>query len=163
MQAMLRYSVILIFLLFGFVGRALAHSDTIFSIAEDGTISGLPAQYSPAKYLATSHTLSIGKNTVSFPSCLVSKFFPFGAEHKLLLSGSWYHRRSILPPYLSFKISFPERPYALKILLELDSLKIIDSHFEDQIRQGEFIQTLSYKLEIDEQCLAQFNGSIRPR
>ncbi len=96
-----------------------------------------------------------------FPSCLKNKLFPSGSEHKISLSGSWYHDPRIMPPYINFKISVPDRTYVFKLLLELETLKIIEVSLEDSFKDGDSQKNVNYNIDLKEYCLNTYHRSIR--
>jgi hypothetical protein len=104
-------------------GRALAHVDTPIEL--HGTqLIGLPSNYSPAEFDATARRLRIGNHVFTFVGMLESFFED---PHKLRLSASWYHEADILPPYIVFHIQPRGKDHEFKILLSLDTLRVIEA------------------------------------
>jgi hypothetical protein len=89
---------------------AYAHQDRIVHRADDGTLSGLPKPYQPARLELREGgaKLLLPGGSYDFPECLLDLFdLPKG--QKLFLHASWYHDPGLLPPYLV--IDFGESGY----------------------------------------------------
>lgn len=94
----------------GFASAAYAHRDTIFHISESGELVGVPEEFSPA-YLLIDHesdvvnsvTLQVSGHIAELPAC-IARFFDLPIGEEILVSGSWYHERSLLPPYISIRL-----------------------------------------------------------
>ena len=80
----------------------------------DGSLEGLPSEYGPANLhvkfaleersalpIASSITLNLGKNRVSFPGCLTG-LLQIRSMSQIRASASWYHDEWLLPYYLKF-------------------------------------------------------------
>ena len=91
-----------------------AHQDRIIMVKEDGSLVGLPPEYGPAylhvKFaleersalpIASSITLILGRNRVSFPGC-VTGLFQIRSMSQIVATASWYHEEGLLPYYLKF-------------------------------------------------------------
>jgi hypothetical protein len=101
-----------------------AHVDTVIRL-EGSKLVGLPEQYQPAELDLKSFRIRIGSHAKEFSPFLKSLFDqPYAFE----AFASWYHERTILPPYLSFHISPKGKDFSYTILLELDTLKLISMH-----------------------------------
>jgi len=93
----------------GVAHDVLAHQDTIFSIASDGRLSRIPDDYGPVfiRLEGTADSprvsLEIPARRVSLPSCL-ARLFLLPKGETIRAKGSWYHSRSLLPPYVSFDL-----------------------------------------------------------
>ena len=101
----------------GFVlisGVCSAHSDRSITVKADGSLEGLPAEYGPAYLhvefaiqetsgvpIASSITLNLGKNRVSFPGCLTG-LLQIRSMSQIVATASWYHDEGLLPYYLKF-------------------------------------------------------------
>lgn len=92
------------------------HMDRVFTIGTDGTLKGLPSEYNPA-YLKISRArksgvpdvvLRLGSKVLQIPPC-IAKLFVLPKGEKVSASGSWYHTRLELPPYLH--LSLPQRTH----------------------------------------------------
>ncbi|MGY5353511.1 hypothetical protein [Wenyingzhuangia sp. IMCC45467] len=116
--------LLLIFLCITYSFNSYAHKDTEIKIGENGKLTGLPKQYSPAQFESNSYTLSIGKNSIKIPEC-VKKYFAKYEKPTYRFTASWYHNSGILPPYISLLISDYGKPNKCKILFNLDTLEII--------------------------------------
>ena len=116
-------------LLFSLVAvSALAHEDSLVEITADGTLRGLPAKYAPARLLhgASFFHLRLGPREISLSPCLTSRV-ELGTA-KLRAYASWYHERSILPPYIGIDVVHGDRQqgffngFSLLFNLETSSL-----------------------------------------
>ena len=80
----------------------------------DGSLEGLPSEYGPAYLhvefaleersalpIASSITLNLGRNRVSFPGCLTG-LLQIRSMSQIRASASWYHDEWLLPYYLKF-------------------------------------------------------------
>lgn len=99
-------------------GACLAHVDRALSIEADGTITGIPAEYGPAKMqvLFAPHgrrhaivgvDLELGSNQTHLPAC-VTGLFNTQVGGKIQATASWYHEESVMPFYLNVKFFDPE-------------------------------------------------------
>ena len=104
-------------LLLGFSpGMAFAHPDRILPIKPDGTLADLPAEYGPVRISIVRSkdnaskvqqvVLSSPKFRVTLNKCVIDLL---GDVTHVEASGSWYHERGILPPYVS--LDFYSGPY----------------------------------------------------
>src|SRR4051812_2856783 len=103
-------------------GLLHAHEDTL--IKQQGTsLVGLPQEYAPAEFDVKAFRLRIGKHVMTFAPLLQSLF---DEPHSLRISASWYHSRSILPPYLLLEIRPNKKDFiSYGILLNLETLELI--------------------------------------
>jgi hypothetical protein len=89
-----------------FAARAAAHQDAILTVRSDGSLEGLPKEYEPAVLTWSGSIptleLRIGAHETVLPKCLTSKLLLERAE--ITVHASWYHDRSILPPYIVINI-----------------------------------------------------------
>jgi len=118
----------------GLCSPALAHQDRIFPIADDGTIHGVDGKFGTVSVVvrrgkgaqATQVTFQTAGKVVRLPPCL-AKWFALPEGKKMAATGSWWHERSILPPYLA--LDLPERngssPSAHQILFNLETAEVI--------------------------------------
>ena len=89
-------------------GAVSAHEDRILPINADGTLGDLPATYGPVGVnisraagnptTLTGVSLKSPRFNVSLNQCVLAKLR--GVTH-IQASGSWYHTRGSLPPYVS--------------------------------------------------------------
>ena len=97
-------------LLVSLSGNCFAHRDTTLSVEPDGSLRGLPVQFSPASLTLEfgriegsnnleSVTLEISGNSVKFPICIVRRLRSTSAE-EIHVTSSWYHDQKIVPHYL---------------------------------------------------------------
>jgi hypothetical protein len=113
---------------------AAAHSDTIFHVDPTGLVSGLPDEFGPIFIHAdypdpemsgvdppTMRVVIRGHETV-IPPCVME--VARGTRWQdVRVYGSWYHRRSGLPPYMSISISAETRRVLLFNLESGDLLR----------------------------------------
>ena len=110
---------LLALLLLSASGLCSAHQDRIITRAPDGSLPDLPPVYQPAtltlKFSAvggeqrlTALRLQLGpKASVQIPTCVLGLIRSNSAS-QAVLSASWYHDESVLPPYLSARFVDPE-------------------------------------------------------
>ena len=88
---------------------AVAHQDRVIKLAPDGRLQGLPPEYEPARLFLPARggtenvVLQLGGKRLKFPECLSTLFAKASRPH-MLLSASWYHDSTILPPYLAIRL-----------------------------------------------------------
>jgi hypothetical protein len=103
--------------------RALqAHQDTIIQV-KDTKLIGLPKDYAPAELDTKAFRLRIGRHAMTFSPFLKSLFVE---PYDLRMSASWYHERSILPPYLKLSIQPKKKDFSYSILFNLETLEVIE-------------------------------------
>jgi hypothetical protein len=108
----------------------LAHEDSLVEIAADGSLRGLPVKYEPARLVhgAMFFRLRLGQHEVSLPLCLTSQLGL--GKAKLKAYASWYHERSILPPYLGVDVVHGERQQGFftgfSLLFNLETSSLIE-------------------------------------
>lgn len=147
--------ILKIILILSFYSSAFAHQDRVITLSEDGRLEGLPQQYQPANLDLTLMAFQIGMNTFNFPAC-VSKYFPADKKYKIQITSSWYHDRSLLPPYIKIKIFPHGRNFEYGLLFELDTLKPI----EFQVMTHDSEHSMSYHaLKINERCQQSIESS----
>ena len=112
---------------------ALAHEDTMFEIRSDGTLLGLPAQYTPAMLRWSSEpnpglTLRVAARENVLPRCLTSKLSLGQAQIRAY--GSWYHERSLLPPYIAVDVIHKQHKHGhftgYTLLFNLDTSQLME-------------------------------------
>lgn len=121
-----------------------AHSDTPFPRGADGSLNGTPAEYAPASALVDleplqmctttppTFAITVAANVLALPPCIVA-LFRDADEGRVRFAGSWYHERSLLPPYMSVVIpvgpAIPELPYRafeeFHLLINLDTAALL--------------------------------------
>lgn len=134
----------------------LLHQDTILKVDENGEIIGLPNEFSPAKFDASTKILRIRNRIIVFPKCITDYF----EEHKnpeLRLSSTWYHSKDIMPYYLNFNISDKSVNYGYTILVDLETLELI--YVQKTITKG--TTTYNQDIDLDEKCLNEYENGIR--
>lgn len=114
---------LLVILGFTFASSAAVygHQDVLIQLQGDKLI-GLPRRYEPATLNLRSFRIQIQGKGKEFSPFLKSLF---RRPYDLELSASWYHERSILPPYLLVHISPKAKNYTHRILFDLDALQLI--------------------------------------
>lgn len=96
-----------------------AHQDRSITVKADGSLEGFPSEYGPANLhvefaleersalpIASSITLNLGKNRVSFPGCLTG-LLQIRSISQIFATASWYHDEGLLPYYLKFDFVDP--------------------------------------------------------
>jgi len=92
-----------------------AHADTVFTIAADGTLKGVPEKYQPARItfdaeeIPPSAKFEVSGLSMVLPPCL-SRLFLLPSDERVRSDGSWYHARSVLPPYFSVELRQKTKP-----------------------------------------------------
>ena len=82
---------------------ASAHKDRIIHL-EESKLIGLPEQYQPASFTVTNQIISIGRNMVKITEPIWKRFGNI-EEDKIIITSSWYHARTTIPPYIIFSNS----------------------------------------------------------
>lgn len=103
-----------------------AHQDRLIKLSKDGKLEGLPGEYQPAWFDREKLILRIGQHQMVFPPALAN-LFPADRKYDLRLAASWYHSPDLLPPYLSFEIEMRGQKRGYNLLINLDSLAIIQA------------------------------------
>ncbi len=132
------------------------HRDTILQIDANGNINGLPKKFTPAKFEQDKARLRVNSNEIVLPECVMYFF----KEHKnptLRLSASWYHSKIVTPYYLNFYVSDPEVNYGYSILIDLETLDLIE--IEKSTQEGS--TTYYKKVDPGQPCLEEYKGKIR--
>lgn len=151
----MRYCYLLIILAFC-NAQAFAHQDTIITVDKTGNMEGLPEAYLPANIDLDKNSISIANNQFDMPRC-VSKYFAHHESHKLHVTSSWYHQRSILPPYINFKISPKGKDFEYSLMFELDTLEVIQFQV---ITHPNEKTTSFHKIDIDTRCSSSIESSF---
>lgn len=143
----MRKTLLLLFLL-GFGTNVVAHQDKIIHVSKRGDLTGLPEEYLPANIDLDKMVISIEKNVFTLPIC-VSKYFKDHNDYKLLVTSSWYHQRSTLPPYINFRIIPEGKDFEYSLLFGLGNLKVIELQVLTHPNKN---TTLYHKIEINNHC-----------
>jgi hypothetical protein len=119
-----------------------AHRDTALKVNPDGTLDGLPAEYTPASLHVTfsegsesggqrilSVTLMIGGNTVVIPGCVTGLLMTRSMKDVEIVA-SWYHDTPSLPPYLDITFYDPGHERApsrsgFRLLFNLSTARLL--------------------------------------
>lgn len=134
----------------------VVHQDTRLQIDKNGNIIGLPKQFNPAKFDWNKKKLQINDKELIFPKCM-NCYFEKQKKTKLNLSASWYHSKEVMPYYLSFDISHEGANYGYTILIDLETLELID--INKSIREGN--TTYNPKVELGKKCLTEYKKGIK--
>tara|TARA_B110000046_G_scaffold179767_1_gene209469 strand:+ start:556 stop:1020 length:465 start_codon:yes stop_codon:yes gene_type:complete len=148
---------LLILISFIFItNSSVVHQDTILRIDENGNIIGLPKEFGVTKFDLNKKYLRIKDKEIVFPSCM-NYYFDIHEKPKLKLSASWYHSKDIMPYYLNFDISQKNKDFGYTILIDLETLEIID--IEVSINQGN--STYNHEIKLDDHCLTEYKKEIK--
>jgi hypothetical protein len=132
------------------------HQDTPLQIDDNGYIVGLPDKFSPAKFDKIEKVLRIRNRILVLPEC-ITDYFEKHKNPKLSLSASWYHSKDIMPYYLNFDISDKKVNYGYNILVDLETLELIN--VEKSTEKGNSIYY--EEIELDINCLNEYKNGIR--
>ncbi len=135
-------------------GSALAHQDRIIEMKGDKLV-GLPDKYAPAEINVKEARIRIGDHAMTFSPLLKSLF---DQPHELSLSASWYHDRSILPPYLSLTIQPKKKDFSYNLLLNLETLDLIE--LSVTLRESD-VSTRNLPIALSDEQKADIRKSIR--
>jgi len=136
-----------------FSGSVQAHVDTTLLLRGDKLL-GLPETFSPAVFDRKLFRLRIKNHQMVFSPFLRSLF---ETSHKLVVSASWYHTGSTLPPYILFSIYPKGKDFSYKILLELETLALIEVSV--QLRESDDIRR-DLQIQLDERLLRDIDSSV---
>jgi hypothetical protein len=143
---------LLFILILSFSHACFAHKDTVLNIDEDGNMTGLPVKFTPAKFDRKNLELTIGKASVSFPSC-IGKFFA-DEDSIITFSSSWYHDEKKLPAYVNIDILPTGKDFSYQLLFTLDGLQPITFNIHTKLKNRTYI----HNLVIDSECKVAFNA-----
>lgn len=132
------------------------HQDTRLQIDSNGNIIGLPKEFNPAKFDWNKKKLRIKNREVIFPKCM-NYYFAQNKNTKPNLSASWYHSKDIMPYYLNFDISDGSVNYGYTVLIDLETLELID--INKSITKGN--TTYNPKVELEKKCLTEYKKGIK--
>jgi hypothetical protein len=135
--------------------ESINHKDTPLTIDDKGIILGLPDEFSPATFDVNSKTLVIKDKRITFPECFL---FLFGKKSKadIRLSASWYHDKEIMPYYLNFHINPINKNYGYSILIDLETLELINAYKVTYKGHISYNKTIN----LDDKCLNYYKKSI---
>lgn len=109
-------------------GSAHAHQDRILSVDQNGSIPEIPASFGRVSLGISglgsdspTVTFGSGDRLNRLPSC-VTRLIRAEKLDDVLVTGSWYHRESTLPYYISVKFYEPSRNEARSYNSSLDIL-----------------------------------------
>jgi hypothetical protein len=135
---------------------SLIHQDTQLQIDKNGNIIGLPKKFSPAKFDLNKKKLRINNKEIIFPKCL-NHYFEEHKSPKLKLLASWYHSKDVMPYYLHFNISYKSVNCEYTILIDLETLELID--LNKSITEGSI--TRNPRVELEKKCLTDYKKAIQ--
>lgn len=118
--------LLIFFILSLFMCNSLfAHTDRIIT-CKNGKLIGLPKQYQPAELDLDKYRLRIKNHVINISkSAYLNSLFPKNKKYDLDISSSWYHDKSLLPPYIVFHIKPLEKDFSYKILFNMDTLDVM--------------------------------------
>jgi len=137
-----------------------AHEDQPIGLAPDGTLTGLPATYQPARLTLqfsiidgekrlTSLRLKLGSAAVLLPTCLLGLIRTQQAA-QLVLGASWQHDEAVVPHYLSARFLDPENGApSFTLLFNLHTARVLDLSVDIARSAGE---TQSLPLDLRARC-----------
>ena len=139
----------LVALLCVFAQVALAHREMSLPLSVDGSLSGLPKQYSNARVRYGASTPGIGARTeLSFSvnnrktevlPCLL-RLVPVGSLGNPTISGSWYHSEDSLPHYVVVRFRVLESASNSEFSLPVDYVfSLRDASLLHVVVDGRFI------------------------
>ena len=136
-------------------GSYIDHQDRILELTADGSIKGLPDQYSPASLDLKTQTFQIAENHVKFPRCMM--YYYNSLDRPVVsLSASWYHSTDILPYYINYEIREKRQDYGYQIILNLETLEIIElnvkTYHDDLFR--------IHRTQLDKWCASDYLKAI---
>jgi len=163
-------TILIVFLIFC-TSSVLEHEDTPIKLKKDGTLVGLPEQYSPANFSTSELILEIGNRRISLPEC-VTNFFLNMDDLTFSFSSSWYHSQPILPDYeplpdyLSMIISSSiDYQSDVQVLFNLETLEVFEINI---LQENVTVDGTRYSLyyneqEISEHCEQEILNSINEK
>ena len=120
------------------------------------TLVGLPKDYAPAELEMKAFRLRIGKHEMTISPYLKNLF---EQPHDLRITASWNHEpEGILPPYLNLHIQPKGRDYSYKLLLNLDTLDVIEISV---ILKTSDLKTWELPVELNDRLKKEIRESIR--
>ena len=149
---------------------AIAHQDTIFEISKTGSLLRVPDKYQPASLQIKTEgkltvvTVRVSGVSLELPPCL-SRLFEIPANEKIRASGSWYHSRSHMPPYLSFELRQNTKPgdSALygghELIFDLESAALIEVYKWKLVGDG----AQGSRVNLSDICTEAERKSLKPR
>jgi len=166
-------AIIVVFIVMS--GNCFAHQDRIITVKNDGSLEGLPLDYSPAtlriEFAAqneggapiTSVTFNLGKNQVRLPLCITG-LLQSRRITEVKASASWYHDEKILPYYL--KINFFDPGYnqsrwanaGFSLLINLRTSKLMQMEVIIVRDDGKSIQNIP--IDVAAQCNSEELGGF---
>lgn len=132
------------------------HQDTPLELDKQGNICGLPEEFGNAVFNLEKRYLKINDKEIVFPQCIML-YFNIHKNPKLSLSASWYHSKKIMPYYLNFMISQKGKDYTYNVLVNLETLELIDVSFN--LKQGNSLY--SHEIKIGEHCLEEYQNRVK--
>jgi len=149
----------LLFLIFCLIQAVpyLAHQDTPIELRDDGTLKGLPENYSNPSFDLGTLTLCIGDNKITIPEC-VKDIIMDDKVYLNHISASWYHDSELLPHYIHIDINGYEVYFNLETLKIFQIWKPVMNFDENQGNAYEINEQ-----EISDECQIEISNSIMTR
>jgi hypothetical protein len=138
---------------------SFAHQDTTIELSQDGTLVGLPGNYSNAKFDIETFTLSINNKQIVVPDC-VKEYFINYENYNIRFAASWYHDPDLLPNYIHMDIITPENPNGCQIFFNLDTLEIFQIAMPEVVRKDGANLYLFNEQYIGDECQTAILNSI---
>ena len=132
------------------------HQDRILKIDKNGNLIGLPKEFGPGKFDLSKNYLRIKEKEIVLPKC-INYYFKVHNNPEIKLTASWYHSKDIMPYYLNFDISQKNKDYGYKVLIDLETIGLID--VQTTIKKENSVNY--YTIKLDNSCLNDYNKNIR--
>ena len=148
------FVALLCVMLFALPSQSWAHTDMGLNYDEEGVISGLPEEYGPGYFSWSNRRLRIGNHQVNLRS--FENVIPAELDYDVSLFASWYHQRSLLPPYIYIRLNPHDKPFSYQILFHLETLELIHVSLSYRIElESGSIKTMTHQIALPERTLQQ--------
>ena len=129
-----------------------AHKNRIIN-QEGDKLVGLPEEFTPAEFSWEKKVLRISDNQIDLDS--FENVIPMEQKYDIDIPASWYHDTSITPPYICIRLNSEEKGIRYTIVLNLETLELIEVTNTSRISPDEYIIT---ELKISDQNLKQIKS-----
>ena len=129
-----------------------AHVDTTLRL-DGNTLDGLPAEFAPAELDWGNKVLRVGKHRIDLNA--FENIIPFQPEYEIFITASWYHERSILPPYICINLRPKGRTFKYTIMLNLDTLELLEVMLVYRINLEQYATVVRHELKLREHDINQ--------
>ena len=129
-----------------------AHQDRIIRL-DEGKLEGLPPKYQPASFSISERKIGAGQLVATIPDC-IWKLFANAQEGEFRFFASWYHERSILPPYVLISVPEAGTKNHFELLLNLDTLAPIALTKVIQTSDSSWSHR---RIPLEESCLSRWS------